>query len=56
MPRGKTYDPSRLDGPEDRKRDLDRRYDPKGGGTNPFQWKPSTASLKIKKKKKKRRA
>jgi len=27
---------SRLDGPSDRKKDLDKRYDPKGGGTNPF--------------------
>jgi len=31
---------SRLDGPEDRKKDLDKRYDPKGGGTNPFQYIP----------------
>ena len=31
---------SRLDGPEERKKDLDKRYDPKGGGTNPFQYVP----------------
>ena len=31
---------SRLDGPEERKKDLDKRYDPKGGGTNPFQHVP----------------
>jgi len=31
---------SRLDGPEERKKDLNKRYDPKGGGTNPFQYKP----------------
>ena len=28
---------SRLDGPEDRKRDLDKRYNPSGGGRNPFR-------------------
>jgi len=28
---------SRLDGPEERKKDLNKRYDPKGGGTNPFR-------------------
>tara|TARA_Y100000748_G_scaffold112071_1_gene93791 strand:+ start:604 stop:783 length:180 start_codon:yes stop_codon:yes gene_type:complete len=28
---------SRLDGPSDRKKDLDKRYDPKGGGKNPFR-------------------
>ena len=32
----------RLDGPSDRKKDLDRRHDPKGGGTNPFQHKAKT--------------
>ena len=31
---------SRLDGPEERKKDLDKRYDPKGGGKNPFQYVP----------------
>ncbi len=29
-----------MDGPEERKKDLDKRYDPKGGGTNPFQHVP----------------
>ena len=28
---------SRLDGPEERKKDLDKRYDPTGGGKNPFR-------------------
>lgn len=27
---------SRLDGPADRKKDLDKRYNPNGGGKNPF--------------------
>ena len=31
---------SRLDGPEERKKDLDKRYDPKGGGKNPYQYIP----------------
>tara|TARA_R100001463_G_scaffold189_3_gene851 strand:- start:764 stop:2662 length:1899 start_codon:yes stop_codon:yes gene_type:complete len=41
LPEGNQIDErSRLDGPEDRKKDLDKRYDPKGGGTNPFQYIP----------------
>ena len=31
---------SRLDGAEERKKDLDKRYDPKGGGKNPYQYIP----------------
>ena len=44
---------SRLDGPSDRKKDLDKRYDPKGGGRNPFR--PTAAQLKTAKAKKKRK-
>ena len=40
---------SRLDGPSDRKKDLDKRYDPKGGGRNPFR--PTAAQLKLAKAK-----
>ena len=40
---------SRLDGPSDRKKDLDKRYDPKGGGKNPFR--PTAAQLKTAKAK-----
>ena len=36
---------SRLDGPEERKKDLSNRYDPKGGGTNPFR-KPIEPEIK----------
>lgn len=44
---------SRLDGPEDRKKDRPKGPVP-GGGGNPFR--TPLASLKIKKKKKKRKA
>ena len=44
---------SRLDGPSDRKKDLDKRYDPKGGGRNPFR--PTAAQLKTAKAKTKKR-
>ena len=40
---------SRLDGPEERKKDLDKRYDPKGGGTNPFQYRPGKEEKTVKK-------
>ena len=40
---------SRLDGPEERKKDLDKRYDPKYGGTNPFQYRPEKEEKKVKK-------
>ena len=37
---------SRLDGAEERKKDLDKRYDPKGGGKNPFQYVPVKKAMK----------
>jgi len=40
---------SRLDGPEERKKDLNKRYDPKGGGTNPFQYRPGKEEKTVKK-------
>ena len=42
---------NRLDGPEERKKDLDRRYDPKGGGRNPFQYVPVKQAMAKKAKK-----
>ena len=37
---------SRLDGPEERKKDLDKRYDKEGGGKNPFRPKLPAAKNK----------
>ena len=41
---------SRLDGPSDRKKDLNKKYDPKNGGKNPFIKKATTKKKKKTKK------
>ena len=40
---------SRLDGPEERKKDLNKRYNPNGGGGNPFRYVPGKEEKTVKK-------